>query len=214
MSTPKVRPGRFITLEGGEGTGKSTQLRLLGEALQRRGLEVVETREPGGTPGAEAIRALLLQGETDRWNPRAEILLFAAARSDHAERVIRPALERGAWVLCDRYIDSSRAYQAGALGLGDDDVMVAHWVGSQGLMPDRTVLLTVPAEIAAERLAQRDAGKEDRFDARGVSFHKQVAAAFLRYADQEPERFRVVDTSAPREDVAARILAYLSDILS
>lgn len=213
MSKTQTGPGRFITLEGGEGAGKSTQLRLLGEALRRRGLEVVETREPGGTAGAEAIRALLLQGETDRWNPRAEILLFAAARSDHVERIIRPALERGAWVICDRYIDSSRAYQAGALGQKDDDVMAAHQVGSRGLMPDRTLLLTVPADIAAERLAQRDAGRRDRFDARGGAFHEQVAAAFLRYAEQEPDRFRLIDTSAPREEVAGHILAALADIL-
>lgn len=213
MSGTQTGTGRFITLEGGEGAGKSTQLRLLGEALRRRGLEVVETREPGGTPGAEAIRALLLQGETDRWNPRAEILLFAAARSDHVERVIRPALERGAWVICDRYIDSSRAYQAGASGLTDDDVMAAHQVGSRGLMPDRTFLLTVPADIAAERLAQRDAGRSDRFDARGRAFHEQVAAAFLRYAGQDPDRFRVIDTSPPREEVAGHILAALADIL-
>ena len=159
MSAPSNNKGKFITLEGGEGVGKSTQLRLLASHMRGLGLEVVETREPGGTPGAEAIRALLLDGEADRWNPRAEALLFAAARSDHVERVIRPGLESGAWVLCDRYIDSTRAYQAGASGLADEDIMAAHRIGSQGLMPDRTLLLSLPLDIAAERAAARDAAR-------------------------------------------------------
>lgn len=213
MNSKTSSPGRFITLEGGEGAGKSTQLRLLADHLRRLGIDVVETREPGGTEGAEAIRALLLGGAADRWNARAEMLLFAAARSDHVARVIRPGIERGAWVLCDRYVDSSRAYQAEASGLGDDDVMTAHRLGSDGLMPDRTLLLTVPIEIAAARAAARDEGRTDRFGARGRAFHERVEAAFLRYAQAEPERFRRIDTSAAPDEVHAHILAELADLL-
>ncbi|MEZ5656002.1 MAG: dTMP kinase [Sphingobium sp.] len=213
MSGEGTVRGRFITLEGGEGVGKSTQIRLLGEALRQRGLEVVETREPGGTPGAEAIRGLLLSGEADRWNPRAEALLFAAARSDHVERVILPALERGAWVLCDRYVDSNRAYQAGASGLSDDDIMALHRVGSNGLMPDRTLLLTLPRSIAQDRALKRDAGRGDRFGERGSDFHALVAHAFLRYAKEEPERFRIVKAFDTIEQVGEHVLASLSDLL-
>ncbi|MCB2013903.1 MAG: dTMP kinase [Sphingobium sp.] len=213
MSAPSNNKGKFITLEGGEGVGKSTQLRLLASHMRGLGLEVVETREPGGTPGAEAIRALLLDGEADRWNPRAEALLFAAARSDHVERVIRPGLESGAWVLCDRYIDSTRAYQAGASGLADEDIMAAHRIGSQGLMPDRTLLLSLPLDIAAERAAARDAGHTDRFGARDMEFHSNVAAAFRSYAEAEPERFCTIDASADPESVSAQILESLADIL-
>lgn len=205
--------GRFITLEGGEGVGKSTQLRLLAEALRQRGLEVIETREPGGTEGAEAIRALLLGGEADRWNARTEVLLFAAARADHVARVILPALDRGAWVVCDRFIDSNRAYQAGASGVADADVMAAHSIGSAGLMPDRTLLLTLPLNVAEERAALRDAGQADRFGARGRAFHERVAAAFLAQADAEPERIRAIDAADSAETVSARILAAIEDLL-
>lgn len=206
-------PGRFITLEGGEGVGKSTQLRRLAEHLRGLGLEVVETREPGGTPGAEAIRALLLGGEADRWNARAETLLFAAARSDHVERVIRPALARGGWVLCDRYIDSSRAYQAAASCIPDADVMAAHRIGSGGLMPDRTLLLTLPLAVAQDRAARRDGDESDRFAARGTAFHESVAAAFLSFATEERDRFRVIDTSASPDEVIGRVIAAVADLL-
>src|SRR5205085_4051398 len=148
-------PGRFISLEGGEGAGKSTQLKRLAEALRARGLEVVETREPGGSRGAEAIRALLLQGEADRWTAEAEALLFAAARADHVARTIRPAVKRGAWVLCDRFVDSSIAYQGHAGGLGEEAVRALHQVGSHGLYPDRTLLLELSVEAAAERARSR-----------------------------------------------------------
>jgi len=205
--------GRFITLEGGEGVGKSTQLALLAGALRARGLEVVETREPGGTPGAEAIRGLLLSGEADRWNPRAEALLFAAARSDHVARVIRPALERGAWVVCDRYVDSNRAYQSGASGLADADMMALHRIGSDGLMPDRTFLLALPTDQAQARAGARDAGQPDRFGARDRDFHEKVAGAFEGYAAREPERFRIIDSRAGEEEVHAAILAALADLM-
>ncbi|MDQ4419766.1 dTMP kinase [Sphingobium sp. DEHP117] len=214
MNDARPPRGIFITLEGGEGVGKSTQIRLLADALRQRGLEVVETREPGGTEGAEAIRALLLGGAADRWNAQAEALLFAAARADHVARVIRPALDRGAWVLCDRFIDSNRAYQAGASGLADEDIMAAHKIGSGGLMPDRTLLLTLPLNVAAERAAQRDAGRADRFGARGHSFHEAVSAAFLMLAAREPERIRIVDAADSAEAVSSRIFEALGDLLS
>src|SRR5215210_2005911 len=140
--------GRFISLEGGEGAGKSTQLRRLADSLRARGLEVVETREPGGSPGAEAIRKLLLEGEAERWSAGTEALLFAAARGDHVAKTIRPALERGAWVLSDRFLDSSLAYQGGAGGIGVDRIRQLHDIGSQGFLPDRTLLLELPASAA------------------------------------------------------------------
>ena len=152
---------RFIVFEGGEGVGKSTQSRLLAEALRARGLEVVTTRQPGGTPGAEAIRALVLASDGPGWGARAEALLFAAARADHVETLIRPALARGAWVVCDRYLDSSRAYQGGGSGLQDIDILALHRIGSEGLLPDVTVLLTLDPAEAAARALRRDAGALD-----------------------------------------------------
>ena len=145
--------GKFIAFEGGEGAGKSTQARLLAAALDACGIECVVTREPGGTPGAEAIRALLLGTEGEGWHPRAEALLFAAARSDHVERLIRPAIAAGKWVICDRFVDSSRAYQGGGGGLSDEDVLALHRVGSQGLLADLTLLIEVSPEVARQRAA-------------------------------------------------------------
>lgn len=189
--------GRFIALEGGEGAGKSTQARLLAEALRERGREVVTTREPGGTPGAEAVRALLLDGvdgdDGESWNPRAEALLFAAARSDHVHRLILPALARGAWVICDRYLDSSRAYQGGGSGLSDADIRVLHQIGSEGLLPDLTLLVEVSPEIAVERLAMRDVDGTDRIGGRDSSYHARVANAFAAFAQAEPNRFVRID---------------------
>ena len=199
--------GRFIVFEGGEGVGKSTQSRLLADALRARGLEVVTTREPGGTPGAEAIRALLLDTDGPGFGARAEALLFAAARADHVETLIRPALARGAWVVCDRYLDSSRAYQGGGSGLDDADILALHRIGSAGLLPDCTVLLTLDPAEAASRVAGRDAGVLDRIGGRAADYHARVAAAFLRYAQAEPERFAVVAADGAPQDVHARVLA-------
>ncbi|MFL6844783.1 MAG: dTMP kinase [Allosphingosinicella sp.] len=205
--------GRFISLEGGEGAGKSTQMRALASVLRARGLDVVETREPGGSPGAEAIRALLLEGGDDRWTPEAEALLFAAARADHVARTIRPALERGAWVLSDRFLDSSLAYQGGAAGVGIETVRRLHEIGSRGFLPDRTLLLELPAEAVAERLKVRDSAGSDRIGGRGSDFHGRVADAFGRLADEEPQRFRRIDASGPAEAVTARLLAAVEDLL-
>ncbi|KAA9016394.1 dTMP kinase [Sphingobium limneticum] len=204
--------GRFISLEGGEGAGKSTQLRALAAALRVRGLEVVETREPGGSEGAEAIRALLLTGGADRWSPRAEALLFAAARADHIEKTIRPALERGAWVLSDRFLDSSRAYQ-GQGELSDADILALHRIGSAGFLPDRTLLLTLPEAEASGRARARDGDTTDRIGGRASDFHRAVADAFTRFAQEESDRVHGVDASGPAEVVTVRLLDAIEDLL-
>lgn len=204
---------RFITLEGGEGVGKSTQLNALAEKLRARGLEIVATREPGGSPGAEAIRALLLQGEEQRWTPEAEALLFAAARADHVERTIRPALAAGKWVLCDRFLDSSIAYQGGAGGLGFDAIRRLHDIGSRGFLPDRTLLLSLDESEAERRARSRDADGADLIGGRGADYHREVARSFVALADAEPERFRSVDAGGPAEKVTERLLAALEDLL-
>ena len=206
------RKGRFIALEGGEGAGKSTQSRLLAEALRTRGIEVVVTREPGGTAGAESIRALLLGTEGEGWLPRAEALLFAAARSDHVERLIRPALESGQWVICDRYVDSSRAYQGGGSGLTDAELLDLHRIGSQGLLPDLTLLIEVTPETAAERLARRDGAEADRIGGRPAEYHARVARAFAALAEEEPARFARIDGNGPVERTHAAILAAVDGI--
>lgn len=205
--------GRFITLEGGEGAGKSTQLKALAQKVREKGIEVVETREPGGSAGAEAIRTLLLTGAEDRWSARAEALLFAAARADHVEKTIAPALNRGAWVLSDRFLDSSRAYQSGASGLADADILMLHRIGSQGFLPDRTLILLLNEAEAATRATQRDGGESDRIGARDAAFHRRVADAFRTYADHEPQRFRLVDASGRPDDVTARLWDALADLL-
>ena len=201
--------GRFITLEGGEGVGKSTQIRALSAALAARGVEVVATREPGGSAGAEAIRALLMAGSDDRWDARSEALLFAAARADHVARTIRPALDRGAWVLCDRFVDSSRAYQGGGGGITDADLLALHGFGSLGLLPDRTFLLTVSAREADRRLALRDAAGADRMGSKPADYQARLAARFAEMAAAEPDRWRVIDADAPAEAVTAAIIAKL-----
>jgi dTMP kinase len=188
-------------------------MRRLAEALRARRLEVVETREPGGSEGAEMIRRLLLEGPEERWTPQAEALLFAAARADHVARTIRPAVERGVWVLSDRFLDSSLAYQGGALGLGLEAVRALHGFGSHGFLPDRTLLLELPAEAVAKRLRVRDAGGADRIGARDPAFHAKVAAAFEALAAGEPDRFRRVDASGAEEEVTARALAAIEDLL-
>ena len=207
-------PGRFIAFEGGEGAGKSTQARLLAEALRARGLTVVVTREPGGTSGAEAIRALLLHppGEAG-WTPQAEALLFAAARADHVAHLIRPALARDEWVVCDRFVDSSRAYQGGAGGLGDAAVSVLHAIGSDGLRPDRVFLLEGDETALADRLAARGEAS-DAIEGRSADYHRAVAAAVRALAAADPEGVARIDAIGAPEEVHARILAGLDDLLT
>lgn len=205
--------GIFISVEGGEGAGKSTQVRLLAAALRERGVEVITTREPGGSEGAEAIRGLLMQGEVNRWSSHTEALLFAAARADHVEKVIQPAIGVGTWVICDRFVDSSRAYQGVAGGIDDAAVLALHGFGSRGLLPDRTFVLEVPPEIGAKRAAARDGEAADRFAARSSGFHDDVAAAFRHYATAEPDRVRMIDASADVGAVHGAILAAIADLL-
>ncbi len=201
-----VSRGRFITFEGGEGGGKSTQLLLLAERLEGRELELAATREPGGSPGAEAIRELLVRGPTDRWSAVSETLLMYAARRDHIERVIRPALARGAWVLCDRFADSTRAYQ-GAAGGADEALIAAlerHVL--EGLKPDLTLVLDLPAEAGLARAAGR-LDDEGRFESKGAAFHARLRQAFLAIARAEPDRCAIIDASAPVADVAEAVWA-------
>ncbi|WP_133365320.1 dTMP kinase [Qipengyuania sediminis] len=197
--------GRFIAFEGGEGAGKSTQAHLLAEELEERGIRAVVTREPGGTPGAEAIRTLLLEPPGEGWGAPAEALLFAAARADHVARLIRPQLETGAWVICDRYLDSSRAYQGAAGELGDDAIRALHAVGSGGLLPDLTIVLDAPPTAVAARLAARDGGVADAIGGRDAEYHERVAAAFRAFAMAEPQRFARIDGTGSAGDVAARV---------
>jgi dTMP kinase len=203
--------GRFISLEGGEGVGKSTQVKALGDALRRRGLEVIITREPGGSEGAERIRELLLSGHDERWGAEAEALLFAAARADHVAATIRPALDGGQWVLSDRFVDSSLAYQGGAGGLGIEAVRAINAFGIGQCFPDRALVLTL--DSGAERARARDAEGSDRIGGRPDEYHRKVASAFRIIAAEEPERVKLVDASGSAERVTQRLLDALADLL-
>jgi dTMP kinase len=205
--------GVFISIEGGEGVGKSTQIAAIKTALEARGMEVILTREPGGTDGAEAIRALLLGGTDDRWGAGPEALLFAAARGDHVEKRIKPALAVGKWVISDRFIDSSRAYQGASLGLGDTDIMELHRIGSGGFLPQRTLVLDLSNEEAARRAHARDGGQADRIGGRDAEFHAKVRRAFHAFAEQDPHRVRIVDASGDADAVTQRLLAEIVDLL-
>lgn len=210
----RTERGRFIAFEGGEGTGKSTQTRLLAEALRAKGRTVEITREPGGTPGAEAIRELLLHPPGEGWQAEAEALLFAAARSDHVAQLIRPALARGSWVVSDRYVDSSRAYQGGAGGLGDAAIVALHQFGSHGMRPDCTVLLEVDEGRLAQRLAERDGDNSDAIGGRSAEYHRQVAQSFRALADNDPNGFVVIDGTGSPDEVHARVMAALAPLLA
>jgi dTMP kinase len=204
--------GRFITFEGGEGAGKTTQIRRLAETLRRLGLDVVTTREPGGSPGAEALRDVLLSGAAKPYGPFAETILFAAARDDHLEVTIRPALAAGQWVLCDRFIDSTRAYQ-GVLGNVDNDLIRAvERVVVAATRPDLTIVLDVPVEEGLRRIAQRG-GSADRFEQEDLDFHTRLREAFLAIASREPHRCVVVDGTRSPELVEADILEAVRDRL-
>jgi dTMP kinase len=203
--------GKFISLDGGEGVGKSTQVKALADALKNRGIGVLVTREPGGSEGAERIRELLLSGTEDRWGPQAEALLFAAARADHVAKTIRPALEAGQWVLSDRFVDSSLAYQGGAGALGIEAVRAINAFGIGDAFPDRTLVLTL--EEGAERARARDRHGSDRIGGRSQDYHHKVATAFHIIAVEEPERVKLVDASGPAEQVTQRLLDAVQDLL-
>lgn len=195
--------GRFVTFEGGEGAGKSTRVADVAERLRRRGHEVVVTREPGGSPGAEAVRHALLTGAAEAFGPLAEALLFAAARADHVDQTIRPALDRGAWVLCDRFADSTRVYQGATGNVPAEQLAALEEIAVDGVRPDLTILLDVPVEIGLARAAaRRGDGAVDRFEKDSVDIHERRRRAFLALARAEPKRFVVVDASQDPATVA------------
>ena len=203
--------GKFITLEGGEGAGKSTQAALLAAALRAEGIEVVETREPGGTPGAEAIRALIVEGDPDRWSPLTELMLVNAARADHVARLIRPALAAGTWVVCDRYIDSTLAYQGAGKGMAVDALHAIHRFATNDLWPDLTLVLDLPALFGGARAAAR--GALDRFEKTGGQFHDNVAQSFRDVAIADPARVRLIDATGDIDSVAAAVWREVETLL-
>ena len=207
--------GRFITLEGGEGVGKSTQVKALAEALRERGIDVLVTREPGGSEGAEKIRELLLTGDADRWSPAAEALLFAAARADHVAKTIRPALQSGRWVISDRFVDSSLAYQGGGARLGIEEVRAVNTFAIGDFLPDRTYVLLFGkgAKDALERATARDNGATDRIGGKSLDFHYEVFLAFQRLHNEEPDRIRLVNASGTPEEVTRLLLRDLEDLI-
>lgn len=207
-----MRRGRFITFEGGEGSGKSTQASRLVARLEAYGVDVTRTREPGGSPGAEAIRALVLNGEAERWSPRTEALMMFAARSDHLERTIRPALEAGRWVVCDRFADSSRVYQGVAGGVDPDfiDALDTQVVGPD--QPDLTLIFDLPVETGLARAMGRGQG-ETRFESKGLAFHARLRDGFHAVAEAHPDRCRIIDAQGDPDAVAARVWAVIEPLL-
>ena len=201
--------GLFIALEGGEGAGKSTQGWLLTEHLRARGLDVVHTREPGGTPAAEAIRAVVLSPEFAGLDMRSEALLFAAARGEHAARVIRPAVERGTIVVCDRYLDSSVAYQGVGRDLGAEAIRELSLWATQGLVPDLTIVLDIDPTIGLTRIEE-----PDRLEAEPVEYHLRVRQAFVDLALAAPERYLVIDANQDVDVIAAAINARVEPLLA
>jgi dTMP kinase len=206
--------GRFISFEGGEGSGKSTQIRKLAERLDAAKLRAIVTREPGGSPGAEIIRHLVLSGMGKLLGPDAETLLFAAARDDHVRTVIEPALSRGLWVLCDRFFDSTRAYQ-GRLGQVSPGVLNAMQRVTIGdLKPDLTLILDIPVEVGLQRAAaRRGSGAPDRFEAEDIKFHQDLRDAYKQIAAEDPRRCELIDANADADTVAARVWTSLRNHL-
>ncbi|WLS08404.1 dTMP kinase [Shinella sumterensis] len=209
-------PGLFVTFEGGEGAGKSTQIQLLAQALRARGMTVLTTREPGGSKGAEAVRHVLLSGAAEPYGIRMEAILFAAARSDHVEQVIRPALAAGSVVLCDRFMDSSRVYQGITGNLEQTFIEALERVAVNGVVPDCTVIFDLPAAVGLERARKRAAGpnaQPDRFEKEELQTHEKRREAFLDIAEREPLRCRVVDATRTQEAIAADVLAIVEPLL-
>jgi len=198
-----VTRGRFITFEGGEGAGKSTQVKRLAARLSERGFDVVTTREPGGSPGAESIRELVLKGAADRWSPATEALLMYAARNDHIERLIEPALAGGAWVVCDRFADSTRAYQGSdpatsrLVSMLEQVIVFRH-------NPDLTLVFDLPPDVGLERAHAR-AGDEMRFESKGLEFHESLRAAYRKIAEQNRDRCVLIDATASMDAVEAAV---------
>jgi len=205
--------GRFVTFEGGEGTGKSTQIKLVAERLKTAGVEVLQTREPGGTPESEALRNLLVNGDASRWSAAAEALLNYAARDSHLRKVIRPALISGKVVLCDRFMDSTRAYQgyAGQCDMHLIDSLERAIVGAT--RPGLTLIFDLDPEAGLARARARNDGMEDRYERKGLEFHHRLRDGFMQIAEQEAQRCRVIDAAGSIEEVASRVNAVLRGLL-
>ncbi len=212
-----AQQGRFITLEGGEGTGKSTQIAKLAERLQKAGINVITTREPGGAPGADTIRSILVSGATDRWDPMSEALLNFAARREHLIRTIWPTMERGGWVISDRFADSTMAYQGYGHGVDRELIATLYRAAVGDFRPDLTLVLDLPVDEGLRRAQQRN-GKgdeaEDRYERMDVAFHERLRAGFLAIAADEPDRCAVIDASGDPDEVAGRIWAAVSGKLA
>ncbi|WHA39901.1 dTMP kinase [Agrobacterium larrymoorei] len=208
--------GLFISFEGGEGAGKSTQIRILAETLRNRGLDVVVTREPGGSPGAEAVRHVLLSGAAEAFGVRMEAMLFAAARNDHVEEVIRPALENGAVVLCDRFLDSSRVYQGTTGNLEPDFIETLQRIAIDGTMPELTLIFDIAAASGLARARKRadDGATPDRFEKEELETHEKRREAYLDIALNEPRRCRIVNADQPQEKVTEDVLSLVEPLLS
>lgn len=212
MTAPTRLGAPFITLEGGEGSGKSTQIKLLAKWLEDVGVDLLCTREPGGAPGAEQIREMVLTGDVDRWTPMTEVLLYTAARSDHVERVIVPALEAGRWVLCDRFYDSSIAYQGAGRGVGVQKVKDLQKLVLGDIKPDLTLILDLPIDVGLSRAVSREtdkAKKEDRFERMDKSLHEQSRAVFLDIAAEDPERCVIVNADQSIDYLQAELRAII-----
>ena len=208
---------KFITFEGGEGSGKSTQLVRAAAWLDGKGIETLRTREPGGSPAAEMIRSLLVEGTTDRWQPMTEVLLHAAARTEHLATTVRPALSAGTWVLSDRFADSTRAYQGHGHGVSLDIIDTVHNASTGDMAPDLTLIFDVPVETGLARAGRRaetlSSGAEDRYERMGNAFHERVRAGFLEIAANHPARCVVIDAGADEDAVHAAAVAAIADRL-
>lgn len=205
--------GRFITFEGGEGAGKSTQVARLATSLRSAGIDLVQTREPGGSPGAEQIRDLVLNGAAERWSPLTEIMLMYAARADHLERTIRPALAAGKWVLCDRFADSSRAYQGAGGGVAQSFIEQLDAAIVGGDQPDLTLIFDLPVEIGLARALGRGGASEVRFESKGQAFHQRLRDGFAAIAAAHPDRCRIIDAGGDPDTVFARVQAAIQPLL-
>ena len=205
-------PGRFVTFEGGEGGGKSTNLRMLATALEAVGETVIVTREQGGSAGAEQVRRLLVEGATDRWDSVSEALLHYAARRDHVERLISPALDRGDWVVCDRFADSTMAYQGYGHGLGREPIETLHGLAIGGLKPDLTLILDLPVETGLTRAGSRG-GDETRYERMADGFHQRLRDGFLDIAAREPDRCVVIDATQEIDAVQQEVRRAVTDRL-
>jgi dTMP kinase len=215
-NTASKKTGLFISFEGGEGAGKSTQIRILADDLRARGLDVVVTREPGGSPGAEAVRHVLLSGAAEPFGVRMEAMLFAAARNDHVEEVIRPALEKGSVVLCDRFLDSSRVYQGTTGNLEPDFIETLQRIAIDGNMPDMTLIFDISASAGLARARKRadEGATPDRFEKEELETHEKRREAYLDIALNEPRRCRIVNADQPQDKVTEDVLSFVEPLLS